>query len=82
MSSRETRRPLTPVPPHDMEIIFLYTCPHCGAKVAVISPTKPAMARCDSCGEPFPLTPVDERTIQYIRLMLADGRAAVDPDFI
>jgi len=25
--------------------------------------------------------PVDERTVQYIKLMLAGGRAAVDPDF-
>ena len=76
------KRPVQPVPPSGMELIFLYRCPHCGRKTALIAPTQPAMAQCSSCAQPFPLVPVDERTIQYIRLMLDDGRAAADPDFI
>ena len=39
------------------------------------------MAQCDACGRPFPIVPVDERSVQYIKLMLNNGRAAVDPDF-
>lgn len=77
-----SRRPVQPVSPSGMELIFLYRCPHCGRKTALIAPTQPAMAQCSSCGQPFPLVPVDERTVQYIRLMLDDGRAAADQDFI
>lgn len=77
-----SQRPVTPVPPSGMELIFLYRCPHCGRKTALIAPTRPAMAQCDACNMPFPLVPVDERSIQFIRLMLADGKAAVDPDFM
>lgn len=79
---RAPQRPVTPVQPTGMELIFLYRCPHCGRKTALISPTQPAMAQCDACNMPFPLVPVDERTVHFIKLMLADGRAAVDPDFI
>ena len=50
-------------------------------QVALLSPTQPAMAQCDACGRPFPIVPVDERSVQYIKLMLNNGRAAVDPDF-
>ena len=34
------------------------------------------MTRCESCGEPFPVMPVDERTVHYVKIMLANGRAA------
>mgnify|MGYP000986817533 CR=1 FL=1 len=42
---------------------------------------QPSMTRCESCGEPFPVMPVDERTVHYVKIMLANGRAALDPDF-
>jgi hypothetical protein len=76
------KRPVHPVAPSGMELIFLYLCPHCGRKAAMIAPTQPSMAQCAACVQPFPILPVDERTVQYIRLMLDEGRAAVDPDFI
>ncbi len=74
--------PVAPVAPTGLEILFIYKCPHCGRKMPLISPTQPTMTQCDSCSLPFPLVPVDERTVHYIKLMLAQGRAAVDPDFI
>jgi hypothetical protein len=40
------------------------------------------MVRCDACNRQFPIVPVDERTVRYIKVMSAGGRAAVDPDFI
>jgi len=75
------QRPVSPVAPTGMEILFMYICPHCGRKAALIAPTQPAMVSCDACQAPFPIVPVDERTVQYIRLMLAGGHAATDPDF-
>ncbi|MEG1609672.1 MAG: hypothetical protein RR014_03675 [Bilophila sp.] len=75
------KRPVQPVQPCGMELIFFYRCPSCGRKITTLSPTQPAMAPCEACGTPFPIVPVDERTIQFIKIMLAEGRAAVDPDF-
>ena len=77
----DVRRPIQPVTPTSMELIFMYRCPHCGRNAALVAPTQPAMVQCDACQMQFPLVPVDERTVQYIKLMLAGGRAAVDPDF-
>ena len=76
-----SQRPVQPVVPEGMELVFFYRCPYCRRQVALLSPIQPAMAQCDACGRPFPIVPVDERSIQYIRLMLGNGRAAVDPDF-
>lgn len=77
----EKGRPQQPVPPDGMEILFFYQCPRCGRHVPLVSPTQPAMAQCDACGKPFPIVPVDERSLHYVRIMLAGGKAAVDPDF-
>jgi hypothetical protein len=57
----EKKRPLTPVKPSGMEIICFYPCPFCSREVPLVSPTQPAMVRCDSCGKDFPIVPVDER---------------------
>ena len=76
-----SQRPVQPVSPSGMEVLFIYECPSCGRQVGLLSPTQPAMAHCDVCGVPFPIVPVDERGVQYIKLMLNNGRAAVDPDF-
>ncbi len=75
-------RPLTPVAPDGMEILFFYPCPRCGKHIAVPSPTEPRMIVCDSCRQSFPIIPVDEHSVQYIRIMLAGGKAAADPDFL
>ena len=77
-----SQRPVQPVSPSGMELIFLYRCPHCGRKTALIAPTQPAMVPCDACRTPFPVMPVDEKTVQYVRVMMANGKAAVDPDFV
>lgn len=74
-------RPISPVPPDGMEILFFYKCPYCARHVAIASPTEPALLTCDNCRESFPIIPVDEKGIHYIRIILADGKAAADPDF-
>ena len=74
-------RPVQPVPPESMELVFFYRCPGCGRRNPLIAPTQPSMTRCESCGEPLPVMPVDERTVHYVKIMLANGRAALDPDF-
>ncbi|EGJ51598.1 hypothetical protein [Desulfocurvibacter africanus] len=79
---QSSNRPLNPVMPVNMEIIFLYPCPYCGREVPLISPTSPAMAQCDVCRKTFPIVPVDARTIQYLKLVTANGQASIDPDFL
>lgn len=78
----ERKRPLEPVAPEAMEILFFYPCPGCGKHVPLPSPIEPRMLRCPGCGQSFPIIPVDEHSLHYIRIMLADGHAAVDPDFM
>lgn len=75
------RRPVRPVAPDGMEILFFYPCPFCGRHVPMVSPTQPTMAQCEACRKPFPIMPVDERGMHFIRIMLGGGKAAVDPDF-
>lgn len=75
-------RPLEPVPPDGMEILFFYQCPQCGRHVPLVSPTEPKMISCDGCGNSFPIIPVDEHGLHYVRIMLAGGKAAADPDFL
>ena len=76
------KKPLTPVKPSGVEIIYLYPCPFCVREVPVIAPTKPAMAQCDACHKRFPIVPVDERSVSFIKIMLANGLAGIDPDFV
>ena len=78
----EKQRPIRPVAPDGMEMLFFYACPRCGRHVPLASPTQPAMVQCDACHQPFPIMPVDERSLHFVRIMLAGGKAAVDPDFI
>lgn len=75
-------RPLTPVPPDGMEILFFYQCPQCGKHIPLVSPTEPRMISCDACDLAFPIIPVDEHGLHYVRIMLAGGKAAADPDFL
>lgn len=74
--------PLTPVPPDGMEVLFFYQCPHCGRHVPLVSPTEPRMASCDACARTFPIIPVDEHSLHFVRIMLAGGKAASSPDFL
>jgi uncharacterized Zn finger protein len=75
-------KPLTPVRPSGMELVYFYPCPFCSKDVPLIAPVSPAMAQCDACGKPFPVVPVDERTVKYVKIMLAGGRASIDPDYL
>ncbi|MBD5608181.1 MAG: hypothetical protein HDQ93_04950 [Desulfovibrio sp.] len=74
-------RPIAPVPPDGMEMVFFYKCPRCERHAPVPSPTEPKMIRCDNCQLSFPIIPIDEHGLHYIRIMLAGGQAAADPDF-
>jgi hypothetical protein len=82
MTVADSKPPIEPVAPGRMEFLFFYPCPECGKDLPHTNPTVPCMLSCPVCGERFPIIPVDERSLQYIRIMLAGGRAAVDPDFL
>ena len=79
---KTSQKPQTPVHPEGMEILFFYPCPHCGRHVPQVNPVTPQLANCDACGQSFPIVPIDARSLHYVRIMLANGRAAVDPDFL
>jgi len=73
---------IPPVKPVGLEIIFLYPCPYCGRNVPLLGPTEPSMGQCDACHKQFPLAPVDKKSVLFIKTILDNGRAAVDPDFL
>ena len=75
-------RPVQPVPPVAMEMIFFYTCPQCGWHAAVGNATEAKLIPCESCGLRFPITPVEEHYLHFMRIMTGAGRAAADPDFL
>jgi transcription elongation factor Elf1 len=76
------RRPVAPVKPASMELVFFYTCPYCQRELPLVSPQQPTMISCDMCRQSFPIVPVDEYSVQFVKLMLADGKAAIDPDYM
>ncbi|WP_029894719.1 hypothetical protein [Desulfohalovibrio reitneri] len=78
----ENEKPLTPVHPSGLELVYLYACPNCGREVPLIAPTQPSMARCDACSTRFPIVPVDDKSVRYIKTMTASGKAGIDPDFL
>lgn len=71
-----------PAKPCALELLVAYACPHCGRTLHMIAPTRPGMVRCDACGDQFPVVPVEERTLAFLKIMLANGAAAVDSDFM
>lgn len=78
----QSGRPVAPVAPDGMEILFFYKCPQCGRHMPMPSPTEPRMLTCDACRFSFPIIPVDEHTVHYMRIILNGGQAAADPDFL
>ena len=76
------KEPLQSVKPVGLELIFLYPCPFCAHQVPTLSPTQPAEIQCESCARKFPILPVDEKTVVYIKTVLANGASAVDPAFL
>ncbi|MFW5836758.1 MAG: hypothetical protein ACOCVM_02025 [Desulfovibrionaceae bacterium] len=78
----EPRKPITPVKPKSMEVVYIYPCPYCEREVPQLAPFQPAMAQCDACGRTFPIVPVEESSVRFMKIMLANGQAAVDSDFL
>ena len=77
-----SQKPLEPVAPDGMELLFFYRCPHCLRHVPLVNPVEPRNVRCDGCGKQFPIIPVDEHGLHYVRIMLANGKAAANPDYL
>ncbi|MDL2280182.1 hypothetical protein LJC15_05960 [Desulfovibrio sp. OttesenSCG-928-G11] len=77
-----SRRPVAPVKPSGMELVFFYHCPYCRRELPLVAPPQPAMIACDACRQSFPIVPVDEYSVQFVKLMLGDGKAAIDPDYL
>ncbi len=75
-------KPVKPVAPCGMELIFVYECPHCGQKNALIAPFNPSSVKCEQCRNVFPVLPVNERGVQYVKLMMGNGYSAVDLDYL
>lgn len=75
-------RDLTPVPPDAMELIVFYKCPHCGRHIGLPAPTEPRLVSCDACHRGFPIIPVDEYGLHFLRIITAGGKAAGDSDFL
>lgn len=77
-----SQRPLEPVKPSSMELVFFYTCPHCHRELPTFAQIQPTLLMCETCGQHFPIVPVDEYTVQFIKVVLDNGPAAIDPDFL
>ena len=75
-------RPVEPVKPTSMELVFFYACPFCHSEQPIVSPTQPSMIACATCRQKFPIVPVDEFSVQYVKIMMAGGPAGIDPDFL
>ncbi len=76
------RKIIEPVTPVAMDIVLTYECPSCNVPVTMIAPVFAAKIRCQHCGLEFPLIPADATTIQYLRLMFANGKAVIHPDYL
>lgn len=77
-----SRRPVAPVKPISVELVFFYACPYCQRELPMVAPSQPTMVTCDMCRQSFPIVPIDEYSVQFVKLMLADGQAAIDPDYM
>jgi len=76
------KKPLQPVKPVGMEIVFYYLCPFCKRKVPLVAPSGPSMGQCDMCHRQFPVVPADEKTLRFVKAILDNGKAGIDADFI
>jgi hypothetical protein len=77
-----SRRPVAPVKPVGLELVFFYPCPYCRRELPLVAPLQPAMITCDVCRQSFPIVPIDEYSVQFVKTMLADGPAAIESDYI
>ncbi len=78
----KNKMPVAPVKPVGLEFLFIYACPFCRQQHSIIPFTRPATMRCDQCRKQFPIIPVDGKTLAYLKFMLANGKACIDPDFV
>jgi len=76
------RNVILPVKPARMDVVYYYPCPHCGRELPLISPVQPVLAQCDNCRGKFPVVPVDERMSRFLKVINADGAAAIDQDYL
>lgn len=76
------KRPIEPAKPLAFELVVYYACPYCLNHCPVLSPTQPTMAMCTDCHKQFPIVPIDESSMQFLRVIWANGPAAIDPDFL
>jgi hypothetical protein len=75
-------KPVNPVKPGGMELVFMYACPYCRREMPILAPVSPTVIRCDVCKNTFPIIPVEEKTVAFVKLMLANGVSAIDVDFM
>ena len=75
------RTPTEPVAPSRTALIFFYDCPHCHGEVPCQTPMEPDFLTCMFCGEKFPIVPVDFNTVNFFRIMTAEGKALADSEF-
>ncbi len=72
---------IEPVSPSSMDIILTYVCPTCNTPVSTVAPVYPIRITCPECKEAYPIIPADALSIQYLRLMFANGGAIINADF-
>ena len=76
------RKPVSPVKPSGMELVFFYGCPYCGNEQPALAPLHPGMLSCDKCRQNYPVVPIDEHTVHFVRIILSGGAAAIDSDYM
>lgn len=75
-------KPVNPVKPSGLELVVIYACPYCSREIPMLAPTMPVVVHCDVCARNFPVIPVEEKTVAFVKLILANGSSAIDTDFM
>lgn len=77
------RRPIEPAKPEGMELIFFYACPYCGRKILALATGRPFRWRVViRAPKTFQFCLWMNAQYVFAKLMLANGKAAIDPDFM
>jgi transcription elongation factor Elf1 len=75
-------KPVDPVKPSAMELLFVYSCPFCDSRLNLLAPTVAAIVQCGTCGNKFPIVPIEGKTVNFVKIMLDNGRAAIDSEYM
>jgi ribosomal protein L37AE/L43A len=75
-------KPVDPVKPSGMELLFVYSCPFCDSGLNLLAPTAATIVQCAACGKQFPIVPVESNTVNFVKIMLHNGKAAIDSDYM